>query len=668
MSDIDVGLAAERRHLAAARADLAAMRARVEALKTMGGDAVSDAYLAATLSSRVRTLTDDPDSPLFFGRTDTAQESWYIGRRHVLDADGEPTVVDWRADVSLPFYRATPSDPMGVTLRRRYGFVGGTLTAYEDEHLTDRHKHDGHSAILAEEIQRPRVGPMRDIVATIQPDQDAVVRADATTTLCIQGAPGTGKTAVGLHRVAYLLYTHRERLRRSGVLVVGPNSAFLGYISQVLPALGEFDVAQTTIDELTSGVPVRGTDGHDAARLKGDARMAEVLRRAVWSQVQEPSQALVVPVGSRRWRVPSSRAAAVVGALRARNVRYGAARAMLAQRLAHEVLVQMEHEGVTTDDRVQDRVARHRATKSYVDMIWPAVDPVRLVWSLLCDRAALSTYADGLFDADEVDCLVWPTPPRGVASTRWSVADTVLVDEARDLVDRTPSLGHVVLDEAQDLSPMQLRVVGRRCATGSATVLGDLAQGTTVWATSSWQETMRHLGKPQARIEELAQGFRVPSAIIDFAAALLPYLAADLEPPSSVREDAGHLRVVSTGDLPRATVAALREGRERPGSVAVVCADSDVAVVRGWLHDSGLEHQMVSGDDVGEQVTVVPASLSKGLEFDSVVVVEPTTIAQAEPRGLNRLYVVLTRAVTSLTVVHSRPLPPELTPQPDEPS
>ncbi len=242
----------EQRYLAEARRDLAQMRDRVLSLEAVGGDPISDGYLAATLAARARSLVDNPDTPLFFGRTDTAEGQWYVGRRHVQDDGGEPKVVDWRADVSLPFYRATRTEPMGVSLRRRYGYDRGTLTAYEDEHLTDPAEAEQRSAILAEEIQRPRSGPMRDIVATIQPEQDAVVRADISETVCVQGAPGTGKTAVGLHRVAFLLYTHRERLQRSGVLVVGPNRSFLSYIGQVLPALGELDVAQTTVDGLTS--------------------------------------------------------------------------------------------------------------------------------------------------------------------------------------------------------------------------------------------------------------------------------------------------------------------------------------------------------------------------------------------------------------------------------
>jgi DNA helicase IV len=449
----------------------------------------------------------------------------------------------------------------------------------------------------------------------------------------------------------------------------------------VLPALGEYDVAQTTIDELTASVPVRAVDTPEVARLKGDARMAEVLHRAVWSHVRTPTEALVIPIGSYRWRVSVSRATAAIDALRVRDVRYGAGRALLAQRLAHEVLVQMERHGETTDDRVQDRVARHRATKAYVDAVWPAVDPVRLVRALLSDRALLAEHAEGLLTPDELDRLVWPTAPKGPASTRWSVGDTVLLDETAHLIERTPALGHVVLDEAQDLSPMQLRAVGRRCSTGSATVLGDLAQGTSVWATTSWTQALQHLGKPDAPVEELTQGFRVPAAIIDFAARLLPHLSVSLQPPSSIRDDPGMLSVVATSDLDAATVTHVRAGLDRPGSVGVISADADVGRVESWLLDAGIPVHVLGRADAATTAahdahdahaahdarrmtppTVVPASLAKGLEYDSVVVVEPAAIVAAEPRGLNRLYVVLTRAVTSLAVVHAQPLPPALRP------
>jgi DNA helicase IV len=221
----------------------------------------------------------------------------------------------------------------------------------------------------------------------------------------------------------------------------------------------------------------------------------------------------------------------------------------------------------------------------------------------------------------------------------------------------------VVLDEAQDLSPMQLRAVGRRCSTGSATVLGDVAQGTTVWATTSWSQALGHLGKPDAEVEELTQGFRVPSAVLDFAARLLPHLAVELAPPTSIRDDPGLLAIVASDALDRDTVTQVRGALERPGSVGVICADADVAAVERWVRDAGVEVSVLGRDDSASAsalTTVVPATLAKGLEYDSVVVVEPTAIVAAEPRGLNRLYVVLTRAVTSLAVVHARPLPPQL--------
>jgi DNA helicase IV len=659
----DPTLAAERAYLAAARADLLAMREATLALDAHGGDAVSEAYLAASLHRRVQALTDDPETPLFFGRLDLDAERYYVGRRHVHDDAGDPVVIDWRADVSTAFYRATRTEPMGVKLRRRFGFERGIITAYEDEHLQDRTEAERRSAILAGEIERPRVGPMRDIVATIQPEQDVIVRADVTETLCVQGAPGTGKTAVGLHRAAYLLYTHRDRLRRGGVLVVGPNSAFLSYISAVLPALGEVDVRQVTLEEMVGHrVEVRAVDPAPLAVLKGDPRMATVLSRAVHAGLVPPTEPLVLPRGSHRWRVPTHELREVVAELTARDVRYGAARAMLAQRLAHQLLTKMEAAGESPDDRTQDAVARSVPVRKAVDRLWPAVDPVRVVMALLSDPAVLAHAADGVLDPDEQALLLWPKPARGPKSAPWTLADAVLVDEAADLVEREPSLGHVVLDEAQDLSPMQLRAVGRRCSTGSATVLGDIAQGTTPWATDDWAESLRHLGKPAAHVEVLRRGYRVPAAVIEFAARLLPFIAAGIEAPEPVRENLGRLDLLPTGDVVTAVSDEVRRVLDEPGSVGVVVADADVEDVSRAL---GLAHLVLGRDDDGpdQRVTLVPASLAKGLEYDHVVVVEPAAIVAGEPsefQGLRRLYVVLTRAVSGLSVVHAQPLPDEL--------
>ena len=376
------------------------MRERTLSLEAQGGDRVSSEFLAATLYHRAASLADDPTSTLFFGRIDTdgtdpatgvVPERWYIGRRHVADEAGDPVVIDWRAEVSRAFYRASRAEPMGVRLRRRFGVDHGRITAYEDEHLTDASESDRRSQILAGEIERPRVGPMRDIVATIQPEQDAIVRADVSTTVCVQGAPGTGKTAVGLHRAAWLLYAFRERLARSGVLVVGPNRAFLEHVGSVLPALGEIEVrAHHGRAAPRARCRSRASEPAAVATLKGDARMAQVLARAVWASVRDADEALVVPRGARRWRVPAYEVREILEELRTRGVRYAAARAMLPHRLAHAVLLQMEAAGDSPDDRVQDAVARSRPVKAYVDAVWPAVDAVRLVMNLLSDSDFLA--------------------------------------------------------------------------------------------------------------------------------------------------------------------------------------------------------------------------------------------------------------------------------------
>ena len=689
-------LAAERDHLATSRDFLRLMREDVLSLPALAGDPVSQEYLKADLYRRAESLKDLPDTPLFFGRLDYEPgrtrpagepgeareyiavaagtgESFHVGRRHVHDQQGHPVVIDWRAPVSRPFYRASPSDPMGLVMRRRFGFSGGELTAFEDEVFEatpTAPEGDGQpgqaplSRIMIEEIERPRSGSMRDIVATIQPEQDDIVRADATESVCVQGAPGTGKTAVGLHRVAYLLYAFRERMSRGGVLVLGPNRAFLAYIRNVLPALGEFDAKQTSVTELISSVPIRGSDTEGAARLKGDARMAEVLHRALWDRIGEPAESILVVRGSRRWRVHAERVSELVEELRERGVRYGTGREMLSHRIAHVILSQMEAAGEICDDRTHEAVRRTASVKSAVTAIWPKADPVRVMFTLLSDRDMLAKAADGLFTAAEQEAIAWQKPPRGPGSARWSAADAVLIDEVKDLIERTPSLAHVVVDEAQDLSAMACRAIGRRCTTGSVTVLGDIAQGTTAWATPSWEQMLGHLGKSEATLEILTTGYRVPRQILDFASKLLAEIAPELAPAMSIRQDPGSLEITQlpSGDLAAALSDACAEALTRPGSVAVIAADAQSAEISGVLTKAGLPHAVLDGEAGDSQLVIVPVTIAKGLEFDHVIVVEPGRIAAAEARGLQRLYVALTRAVSRLTVLHTEPLPASLYP------
>ena len=710
----DPVLTTEREQLRRSREYLHLMREDVLSLKAMAGDRVSEEYLKADLYHRAEALKDIPDAPLFFGRLDyaphpetgkpetgkaeagisetgisgtgqsdagddgVAGHSFHIGRRHVHAPDGTPAVIDWRAPVSRPFYRASGADPMNLELRRRFGFSGGELTAYEDElFATDRSaeyraspegrppgtpRDQKPSQILIDEIERPRSGPMRDIVATIQPDQDDIVRAGAAQTVCVQGAPGTGKTAVGLHRVAYLLYAYREQVRRRGVVMIGPNQAFLSYIRNVLPALGELDVAQTTVGELVKSlgpVPVRGSDADATAVVKGDARMAEVLRRALWSSVRRPSEAVVLARGARRWRVAAYELEELTHELRHRGVRYGAARELLEHRIAHVILTRMEAAGEACDDRTHEAVRRSRPVRSAVEAIWPKVDPVRLVFGLLSSAELLAAAAGDILTPDEQAAIVWSAAPRSPGSARWSPADAVLIDEARDLITRTPSLAHVVIDEAQDLSPMECRALGRRCSTGAATVLGDLAQGTTPWAASSWTALLSNLGKPDTDVRELSVGYRVPRQILDYASSLLAVIAPELRPASSLRADPGALDVVQVppAALDREVVAACAQACTRPGSVAVIAADPQVRILASALDAAGMEHGAPGSD---ARLTLVPVTLAKGLEFDHVIVVEPARIARAEARGLQRLYVALTRAVSRLTVLYAEPLPAPL--------
>ncbi|GAA1814923.1 ATPase AAA [Luedemannella flava] len=652
----------ERDHLVRSRAALARMRSHAEQLFSTGdkvaGDAYSSETLGRTLRQRVAELADDPRAPLFFGKLtfdvgEHAGSRYHVGRRHITDDAGEPLVLDWRAPLSRTFYQASARDPQGVAIRRRFGWaVGATeaaLSGFEDEHLDRGEELGTASRILTEEIERPRVGPMRDIVATIQPEQDVLVRADLDASICVQGAPGTGKTAVGLHRAAYLLYAHRERLRRSKVLVLGPNRAFLSYIAAVLPALGEIDVEQSTVDELIARVQVRGTDAPATASLKHDPRLAVVLRQHLRRYVRKPVDPLTVTDGSWRWRISVDALVRIVDDVRREDPPHALGRERVLARVVALLLRQAEAKrGDSPPESWQRKMARSPDVRAFLDFAWPAVTPEELVFSLLSDPSGA---ADVLSEA-EIAALAWEKPARTVRATKWSAADAVLIDEAAGLIERLPSYGHIVIDEAQDLSPMQCRAIARRSEHGSFTLLGDLAQGTAPWASRDWADTVAHLGKPGTPVVPLTTGFRVPAAVVELANRLLPALDVAVPPAESLRRD-GTLRLSPVESVLPAAVAEARAALEFEGSVAVIAPDASAPALAAAVEAAGL-------DD--ERVIVLPASLAKGLEYDHVVVVEPADIVAAEERGLHRLYVVLTRAVSRLVVVHARPLPDALLP------
>ncbi|MEW1838854.1 AAA family ATPase, partial [Nonomuraea angiospora] len=453
--------------------------------ETVAGDRYSAERLGRHLKSLAKELSEEPEGPPFFGRLDFGAGSaehrgraYHIGRRHISgEHGGPPVVIDWRAPVSRAFYRASARDPQGVAVRRRFGWSGTTLTSFEDERL--ERGEEGESRILAAEIERPRVGPMRDIVATIQPEQDDLVRAELDTSICVQGAPGTGKTAVGLHRAAYLLYAHRQRLERSGVLVLGPNRAFLGYISAVLPALGEVDVEQTTLERLlasvTVTVPVTAVDSEAAALVKHDVRMAGVLRGALYRRIAKPVEPVAVADGSYRWRVPEDELRRIVDDTRRESLPYGVGRERVRAQIVAAIQRQAEARGQTAGSAWTRKIAR--AVTPFLDAVWPAVKPEEVLYEVLrgpAEGPAESTgngapaagTRDGALTQAEWEAITWARPPRSVKSAKWTAADLVLLDEIAALIERPRGYGHVIVDEAQDLSPMECRAVARRSEHG----------------------------------------------------------------------------------------------------------------------------------------------------------------------------------------------------------
>ncbi len=603
---------------------------------------IAQAAMDAWAAKRLRTY-EDAERGLCFGRLDveTMRRPLYIGRRWVHDEEQQQLVVNWQAPAARAFYTATPQDPHGVTLRRRFRTDGRKLLDIADEAL-DGSIVDGAAVgdFLLEELERTRDTRMRDIVATIQADQYRLITHDPNSPLVIQGGPGTGKTAVGLHRASWLLYTARENLQHRGVLVIGPNRTFMEYVSHVLPALGEDSVEQRAIGELVDGVFPELRDSPAVAELKADVRLAEVVQRAAELRLASKPEELVVRlegsfISVRLGEVRELLAAArVTGTTAAARERF---RMSLLRRFYEEYGRVLGGAAIRDFDEVEQALR----SKGYLDRIlkaaWPLVSPDRLVHSLLANRAALAGAADGILDADEQRLLF----RRGQA---WSDGDIPLLDEARTVLDATPRpYGHVIVDEAQDLTPMQLRMVARRAREGALTILGDVAQATGAVRYSRWEEVLPHLPRgDEATTEELLHAYRVPREIMELALPLLATIAPDVAAPISYRTgaDPPTVRRVEQEHLLAEAYREAERLAESDGLLAVIVPEELAAEV--------------PRDDLWDGVPVLTPREAKGLEFDHVVVVEPALIE------LRELYVALSRPTKTLVVVHARDLPAEL--------
>ncbi|HST16959.1 MAG TPA: UvrD-helicase domain-containing protein [Gaiellaceae bacterium] len=641
-------LESEQEYVDRAYAHLERMRSVVaNAAESVDGE-VAQAAMDAWAARRLKTFAD-AERGLVFGRLDFEQllRPFYIGRRWVHDEELQQVVVNWQAPAARPFYTATPQDPHGVTLRRRFRTQGRRVLELSDESL-DGSIVDGAAVgdFLLEELERSRESHMRDIVATIQADQYRLITREPSPPLVIQGGPGTGKTAVGLHRASWLLYTHRDTLARRGVLVVGPNPTFMEYVSHVLPALGEEAVEQRAVGELVDGVEPELADPPAVAELKADLRLVDVVRRAAELRLEsEPEELAIRLEGSFIW-VRDHEVAELVVAARSELGLTAAARERFRMSLLRRLYEEYGRVLGAYAVRSFDEVERAVRGNGYLDRVlkaaWPAVAPDKLVRSLLTSPAALAAAAEGILAPDEQKLL----RRRG---TGWSEADVPLLDEARSLLEAAPhAYGHVIVDEAQDLSPMQLRMVARRARDGSLTLLGDVAQGTGAVAYSSWDEVLPQLPHgDEAEVEELRHAYRVPREIMDLALPLLDRIAPDVAPPISYRTGAAAPRLhrVAEHEL---LAAAYREAEQLAGEdglLAVIAPDELTARVG----DEGL----------WDGVPLLTPRRAKGLEFDHVVVVEPALIAEHD-QGLRELYVALTRPTRTLVVVHARPLPAEL--------
>jgi DNA helicase IV len=737
------------------QARISAMYERLDALRAHTSEQLASAHLqerggyAALVEretrsyeqARRRAQLGAVEEGLCFGRVDLSPggdgpETRYVGRIGLRDADYETILVDWRAPAARPFYAATPGDPHGVTRRRhlrvrRRRVLGLDDEVFDPDGLTDADRRQlvGEAALLAS-LRRGRTGRMGDIVATIQAEQDRVIRARLAGVLVVQGGPGTGKTVAALHRAAYLLYTHRAVLERRGVLVVGPNPAFLRYVGDVLPSLGETDAVMRTVGELFPGVAASRRDAHAAAAVKGCPAMADLVHAAVADRQRTPLEAfggadLVVETDAGALTVPGALCERVLRTARGLRLPHNTARKYVVRSLLTE-LARAESRllGRPADEEDLEfagaRLWSEDPVREALEALWPHLTPQRLLRELFADPAALERVgARAGFGGDACALLARS------AGEPWTVEDVPLLDEAAELLgeddggaaralerredaeraeeeryaqgvleftglfedemmdaaalaarhrdagaarttadragaDREWTYGHVIVDEAQELSPMAWRTVMRRVPTRSLTVVGDVAQTGSAAGARSWLEALEPYAPGKVHVERLRVNYRTPEPIMAVAADVLRVAAPGEEVPESVREEGDPpraVRLASLAELPALVAeeaAAIGEGR-----VAVVTADRHADAVAAALPGAARPGAAAPGrvrDPLEEAVVVLTATESKGLEFDAVVVVEPGAVL-AQPRGGNDLYVAVTRATRRLVVAHTGDLP-----------
>jgi len=747
-SEVPAGTSGHRDELAIEQTYVTALYGRLDELRTRARADLSDVRLqrvsglthqgrserdsrASMLEDRVAQL-DGVEEGLCFGRIDRIDdEQFYIGRIGVASPTYDRLLVDWRAPAARPFYAATPRAPQGVVRRRHIRTRQRVVLGIEDDVLDmarvsdDDQRHlAGEGALLAA-LNAGRTGHMRDIVATIQAEQDAVIRAGLDGVLVVEGGPGTGKTAVALHRAAYLLYEHRRQLASRGVLVVGPGDVFLRYIERVLPSLGETGVLLSTISGLYRASRVTAEESDAVAAVKGALWMADVLGNSIRIHQSLPSDVIEIRYGRTTLEIDRNEVARCRGRARRSHRPHNRARAVFlrellnglteqaARALDQDVLDAASREDLTSELREHERVVE------VLDAFWPVLTPEDVLRTLLTDQRVLARAADQLPAADRL--LLARPPEHG-----WTAADMPLLDElaerlgstapadpaavarraeeaaeegyAADVLaelelmvpvdaslvaaryrgtptrhttaeragaDRAWAYGHVIVDEAQELSPMAWRMLTRRCPSRSMTVVGDLAQASGPSSLRSWAQALDPYARSRWSRVELTVNYRTPTEIMAVAADVLRSADPKARAPEAIRSVGADPVAVQVPAAQLAAAVAQLAG-EQTAAFAANETGGTVGIIVPVVHlpavATAVSLEIPGASTAGRVSLDTPAvvltpRLTKGLEFDTVIVVEPTAIVAERDRGKHDLYVALSRATQRLIVVHAEPLP-----------